>query len=226
MSEILGTVSAFAVIAGTVLVVLQVRVHARNANSRNAFDLIARVIDPSFARRRHQLYEVAENRAGGDWTGFDRSLQDFEVRNFANIYEQLGLLARKGVVDLRDVLDALSAQPLADWNTFAPIRARIMHEAAKAFPSLTDDNAGVEAIYWPNFKWLAEESRGWTLQQVSVGAARRPDAAVIRRRLRPLRLRPSALRRESERVGVPIGSNRNLGEVERRLIRRRSTPSL
>jgi len=76
MSEILRTVSAFTVIAGTVLVVVQVRVHARNANSRNAFDLIARVTDPSFARRRHQLYEVAENRAGGDWTGFDRSQQD------------------------------------------------------------------------------------------------------------------------------------------------------
>ena len=96
MSEILRTVSAFAVIAGTVLVVLQVRVHARNANSRNAFDLIARVIDPSFARRRHQLYEVAENRVGGDWAGYDRSVQDFEVRNFANIYEQLGLLRSKG----------------------------------------------------------------------------------------------------------------------------------
>jgi hypothetical protein len=44
------------------------------------------------------------------------------VRNFANVYEQLGLLARKDVVDLQDVLDALSAQPMADWNTFQPIR--------------------------------------------------------------------------------------------------------
>ncbi len=167
MSELFRTVSAFAVIAGTVLVVLQLRVHAQHARSRNAFDLIARVIDPSFARRRHLLYEVAENNAGGDWAGFDRSREDFEVRNFANIYEQLGLLARRGVVDLPDVLDALSAQPLADWNTFAPIRAHIMQAAARAFSTLEYDEHAAEAIYWPNFKWLAEESRSWTQQQVS-----------------------------------------------------------
>ena len=162
-------------IAGTILVVLQLRVNAKHARSRNAFDLTAKVIDPSFPHRRHLLYEVAANHADGDWTGFDRSLQDFEVRNFANIYEQLGLLARKGVVDLQDVLDALSAQPLADWNTFEPIRTHIMQEAGKAFPALADNQPGLDAIYWPNFKWLAEESRKWTLQRASAGARPSPS---------------------------------------------------
>lgn len=123
---------------------------------------MAKVIDPSFPRRRHLLYEVAEQHAGGDWTGFDRSLQDFEVRNFANIYEQLGLLARRGVVDLEDVLAALSAQPMADWNTFEPIRTHIMQEAGKAFPAVADNQPGLDAIYWPNFRWLAAESRKWS----------------------------------------------------------------
>jgi hypothetical protein len=117
------------------------------------------VIDPSFPRRRHLLYEVAEKHAGGDWTGFDRSLQDFEVGNFANIHEQLGLLARRGVVDLQDVLDALSAQPMADWNAFEPIRARIMQEVGKVSSALAENQPGLDAIYWPNFRWLAEESR-------------------------------------------------------------------
>jgi hypothetical protein len=162
------------VIAGTILVVLQLRVNAKNVRSRNAFDLTAKVIDPSFAHRRHLLYEVAEKHGGGDWTGFDRSPQDFEVRNFANIYEQLGLLARKGVVDLPDVLDALSAQPLADWNTFQPIRAHIIQEAGKAFPALAENQPGLDAIYWPNFAWLAEESRKWTMHRVSAGAAPSP----------------------------------------------------
>jgi hypothetical protein len=155
------------VIAGTILVVLQLRVNAKHARSRNAFDLIARVIDPSFPRRRHLLYEVAHARADGDWTGFDRSLEDFEVRNFANVYEQLGLLARKRVVDLQDVLDALSAQPFADWSTFQPIRAHIIEEAGKAFPALAANSAGLEAIYWPNFEWLAAESRAWIAQRTA-----------------------------------------------------------
>jgi hypothetical protein len=174
IESILRTIGAGAVLVGTVLVVLQLRVNARHARSRNAFDLISRVIDPSFPHRRHLLYEVAAKRADGDWTGFDRSAEDFEVRNFANIYEQLGLLARKGVVDLGDVLDALSAQPMADWMTFEPIRAHIMEEAGKAFPPLAGNQPGLEAIYWPNFKWLAAESRTWTLQRASGSAEPRP----------------------------------------------------
>jgi hypothetical protein len=161
------------VIAGTILVVLQLRVNAKHARSRNAFDLVARVIDPSFPRRRHLLYEVAAQRADGDWAGFDRSLEDFEVRNFANVDEQLGLLARKRVVDLEDVLDALSAQPFADWSTFQPIRAHIMEEAGKAFPALAGSGAGLEAIYWPNFAWLAAESRAWTVQKAAAEASAR-----------------------------------------------------
>ena len=126
--------------------------------------------------RSAPLYEVAAKHADGNWTGFDRSPEDFEVRNFANIYEQLGLLARKGVVDLQGVLDALSAQPMADWSTFQPIRAHIMQEAAKAFPALAGNQPGQEAIYWPNFGWLAEESRKWTLQRASAGAGQgHPD---------------------------------------------------
>jgi len=174
IESILRSIGAVAVIAGTILVVLQFRVNAKHARSRNAFDLIARVIDPSFPHRRHLLYEVADKHAGGDWTGFDRSPQDFEVRNFANIYEQLGILARKGVVDLQDVLDALSAQPMADWNTFQPIRTHIMQEAGKAFSPLAGNQPGREAIYWPNFKWLADESRKWTLERASAGAGPGP----------------------------------------------------
>jgi hypothetical protein len=170
VEPILRAIGAIAVIAGTVLVVLQLRVNAKNVRSRNAFDLIAKVIDPAFPRRRHLLYEVAERHANGSWTGFDRSLEDFEVRNFANIYEQLGLLVRRGVVDLQDVLDALSAQPLADWIIFEPIRAHIMQEAGKAFPALANNESGLDAMYWPNFRWLAEESRKWTLQRASPGA--------------------------------------------------------
>jgi len=184
IESILRTIGAFAVIAGTILVVLQLRVNAKNVKSRNAFDLVAKVIDPSFPRRRHLMYDVAARRAGGDWTGFDRSLEDFEVRNFANIYEQLGLLARRRVVDLQDVLNALSAQPMADWNTFDPIRTHIMQEAGNTSSELAHNQPGLDAIYWPNFAWLAEESQKWTLRRTSttqttsgLAASRRTEGA-------------------------------------------------
>lgn len=165
--SVLRTIGSSAVIVGTVLVVLQLRVNARMARSRNAFDLIGKVVDPSFAVRRHLLHEVARKHAAGDWTGFHNSLEDFQVRNFANVYEQLGLLVKKGVIDLQDVLDALSAQPMVDWSTFQPIRKFIMEQAAREFPALAADKPGVEAIYWPNFKWLAEESQKWTMHRAT-----------------------------------------------------------
>jgi hypothetical protein len=163
IETILPFISPIAVIAGTILVVLQLRVNSKQARARIAFDLIGKVIDSSFPARRHRLYEQAAKHSGGNWTDFDLSLEDFEVRNFANIYEQLGLLVRKGVVDLQDVLDALSAQPMADWHVFEPIRMHIIEESARAFPALATNQPGLESIYWPNFKWLAEESQKWTV---------------------------------------------------------------
>jgi hypothetical protein len=185
LETFLSAISSIAVIAGAIFVVFQLRQNARQikqqektlevssaANrSHDAFELIGKVIDPSFPGRRHRLHEVSRKYSGGDWSGFDESLDDFEVRNFANIYEQLGLLVQKGVIDLQDVMDALSAQIMADWFVFQPVRRHIMEEAAKSYPSLATGQPKIDAIFWPNFKWLAEENQKWVQEELSTGAA-------------------------------------------------------
>lgn len=172
LESLLRVMSSIAVLAGTVFVILQLRLNFQQARSRNAFDLIGKVIDPAFPVRRHLLYEVSERYSGGDWTGFDRSLDDFQVRSFANIYEQLGLLVRKGVIDVRDVMEALSAQPMADWLTFQPVRQHIMEQAAAAFSELASAPTAADAVYWPNFRWLAEENTKWVRERMSHSATR------------------------------------------------------
>ena len=167
IESLLKTIASVVAILGAFIVVLQLRVNAKNVKSRNAFDLIGKLIDPSFAGRRHLLYEVAEKYSGGDWTGFERSLDDFQVRNFANIYEQLGLLVKKGVIDLPDVMAALSVQPYADWFAFQPIRQHIMERAAQRVPTLATSLPGIDEIYWPNFKWLAEQSEKWMREKTA-----------------------------------------------------------
>jgi len=173
IEPILRLLGSIAVLAGTVFVVIQLRMNAQQARSRTAFDLIGKVTDPSFPVRRHLLYEVAARHAGGDWTGYDRSLDDFEVRSFANFYEQLGLLVRKDIIDLRDVMDSLSGQPMADWLTFEPIRRHIIDQAPIDFPELasTSSAARVEDVYWPNFRWLADENLKWVRERVSDGVS-------------------------------------------------------
>lgn len=168
--SVAGIISSLTVIVGAVFVIFQLRIAAKDVTSSNAFELIGKVIDPSFPGRRHRLYEVSARHADGDWTGFDRSIDDFEVRNFANIYEQLGLLVKKGVIDLPDVMAAMSAQVIADWNTFMPIRTHIVTESARLFPALAIDRPGIDEIYWPNFMWLAEENGKWVQARLSAGA--------------------------------------------------------
>ena len=163
----LALIGSISVIAGTIFVVLQLRINARQAKARTAFDLVGKVIDPSFPIRRHSMYEVAAKHASGNWKGFDRSLEDFEVRSFANIYEQLGLLVRKGVVDLADVMEALSAQVMADWHTFEPIRNHIIERSGQQFPSLAADQTKTDQVFWPNFKWLAAQNANWVNERLA-----------------------------------------------------------
>lgn len=167
LQPLLSLIGSVCVIAGTVFVVIQLRINARQAASRTAFDLIGKITDPSFPVRRHLMYEVAAKHSSGNWEGFDRSLEDFEVRSFANLYEQLGLLVRKGVVNLPDVMEALSAQIMADWHTFQPIRAHVIERSAQAFPALAADQAGIDRIFWPNFNWLATQNAEWVQQRVT-----------------------------------------------------------
>jgi hypothetical protein len=157
----LGAIASFCVIVGTVFVVIQLRMNAKQAASATAFGVISSVTDPSFAARRHQLYQVSAKYASGDWTGFDRSLEDFEVRNYASIYEQLGLLVRRGLVDVDVVNGSMSAQVYADWTVFEPIRAHIIEYSGARFHALAADQPGVDSIYWPNFRWLAEQNLEW-----------------------------------------------------------------
>ena len=183
LESFLSAISSIAVIAGASFVVFQLRQTSKQikqnektlqamseANrSDNAFQLIGKVVDPSFPGRRYRLHTISKKYSGGDWKGYDESLDDFEVRNFANIYEQLGLLVRKGVIDREDVMDALSGQILDDWSAFAPIRRHVMEEAGRAHPVLAVDQPGIDAIFWPNFMWLAEENQKWAAEKLSKG---------------------------------------------------------
>ena len=157
----LSVIGSLCVIVGTVFVVIQLRMNAKQAASATAFGVISSVTDPSFAARRHLLYEVSAKYASGDWTGFDRSREDFEVRNYASIYEQLGLLVKRGLVEVDVVNGAMSAQLYADWCVFEPIRAHVIEESGQRFTVLASDQPGVDDIYWPNFKWLAGQNLAW-----------------------------------------------------------------
>lgn len=49
----------------------------------------------------------------------------------ALVQEQIGLLVQSGVIGQEQVMRALSAQPMADWATFLPIREHIVQYSTR-----------------------------------------------------------------------------------------------
>jgi hypothetical protein len=146
--------------AGAMFVVFQLRQNGRlleatlKENRTNvAIALIERITDESFPRRRKHMYDVVEKYSRIKWEGFDGSLDDFEVRNFAYMYELMGQLAREGIVDLSTLTSSLQYLVVYDWQTFAPVAKHLV------------ESYGIKVNPWGSFEWLADETKKYMEQK-------------------------------------------------------------
>ena len=92
------------------------------------------------------MHDVIKNARDANWQGFDDSLEDFEARNFAYIYELIGQLTKEGIVDLGTIQNALQYLVTVDWDAFAPLSKHLM------------ERYKLTVNPWGNFEWLAEET--------------------------------------------------------------------
>ena len=93
LESFLSAIISIAVIAGAVFLVFHLRQSARQLSqqektigtmsaanrSHNAFELIGKVLDPFFPRRRHRMYEISEKHSSSDWKGFYPTLDDLRL---------------------------------------------------------------------------------------------------------------------------------------------------
>jgi len=128
ISILLGTISSVAVVAGTIFVIFQLRqnarlieVSARDSRMNMSFALLEKLTDESFARRRKRMHDTILNYRKKNWAGFDHSLDDFEARDFAYIYELLGQLTRNGTLDIDTVTNSVEYLVVFDWEMFSPL---------------------------------------------------------------------------------------------------------
>jgi hypothetical protein len=156
----LSAVSSVAVIAGAVFVVFQLRQNARLINltiqetkSGIAFSLLGRIIDDSFVRRRKNVYDSMKKYGEKNWEGFIGTLDDFEARNYAYMFELFGQLVKDGIVDLRTVMNALKYIVVYDWKTLEPM-VRYLNGVYK-----------LKGNPWENFEWLANETERYLKAQ-------------------------------------------------------------
>jgi hypothetical protein len=130
----LSAISSLAVILGVAFVVLQLRQNAglleatlRQQRSDVTLGLIERVTDESFPRRRHHMYETLRRFKETGWKGAFESLDDFEVRDFAQIYELIGVMSTQGLIDSDVIAEVLQFTVVRDWEAFEP-HARFLAE--------------------------------------------------------------------------------------------------
>jgi hypothetical protein len=72
------------------------------------------------------MHDSIRNAKDANWEGFDDSLEDFEARNFAYIYELIGQLTKEGIVDLSTIRNALQYLIIVDWDAFSPLSKHLM----------------------------------------------------------------------------------------------------
>jgi hypothetical protein len=162
---VLSAISSIAVIAGAGFIIIQLRQNAvlLNATLRQekkdaAFSMLESLTGEAFSRRRANFYKVIEKYKAGDRGGFDDSAEDFEVRNFAYLYELYGQMVRDGLVEFAMVAEMLQHMVVNDWNEFEPISNRFM------------ERFGLKISPWDNFRRLAQQSEKYiSKREASVG---------------------------------------------------------
>lgn len=161
MIQVLSAISSVAVILGVIFVVVQLRQNAklidlnaklteatfRQVKSDVSFGLLEKMTDESFARRRSHMYQTAKKYGAVDWESYDDSLDDFEVRNFAYMYDLFGQLAKDGLIDIVTLTRTFKYLVIFDWRAFEPIATHIM----KRYNFRRNE-------MFSNFEWLANQT--------------------------------------------------------------------
>lgn len=160
ISAFLTAISPLAVIAGALFVVLQLRHSAKEIKSNIALSLLERITDESFPRRRKNMHDVVRRYSENNWAGFDDSLDDYEVRNFAYQYELIGQFVKAGLVDKKTVMNALQGLIVVDWRAFGPLDKHL----AGRYKSTVSP--------WRHFEWLSAETEAYIREQgISIGTS-------------------------------------------------------
>jgi hypothetical protein len=149
----LSAVSSLAVIAGAAFIILQMRQNGRlidatmhETKSQIAFALAEQIIDDSFVRRRKNMYDTVRKYGEKNWEGLLGSMEDFEARNYAYMFELFGQQIKDGVLDLKTTMDTLKYIVVFDWKAMEPM-LRYLNQAHS-----------IEGNPWSNFEWLAKET--------------------------------------------------------------------
>ena len=159
--QVLSAISSISVILGVVFIVIQLRQNnklielnakqneatLRELRSNISFELLEKLTDESYARRRSYMWQTVKKYQAANWEGFDDSADDFEVRNFAYMYDLFGQLAKEGLVDLATLAKTFKYLVALDWQAFKPASKHINERY----------NFKQNEIF-SNFEWLAIET--------------------------------------------------------------------
>ena len=159
--QVLSAISSIAVILGVVFIIVQLRQNAKlidlnaklteatfkDVKSNISFEILEKLSDESFARRRSFMWHTVKKYQASNWEGFDDSSDDFEIRNFAYMYDLYGQMTKEGLLDLEIMAKTFKYLVALDWEAFEPVSKHIMKRY----------NLKQNEIF-SDFEWLANET--------------------------------------------------------------------
>ena len=159
--QVLSAISSIAVILGVVFIIVQLRQNAKlidlnaklaeatfkDVKSNISFEILEKLSDESLARRRSFMWHTVKKYQASNWEGFDDSSDDFEIRNFAYMYDLYGQLTKEGILDLEIMAKTFKYLVALDWEAFEPVSNHIMKRY----------NLKQNEIF-SDFEWLAKET--------------------------------------------------------------------
>ncbi|MGO8806609.1 MAG: hypothetical protein ACLQO7_08425 [Candidatus Bathyarchaeia archaeon] len=159
--QVLSAISSIAVILGVVFIVVQLRQNAKlidlnakltdasfqEVKSNISFEILEKLTDESFARRRSFMWQTVKRYQASNWEDFDDSADDFEIRNFAFMYDLFGQLAKEDLIDIETLAKTFKFLVALDWQAFEPAATHIM----KRYNLKQNE-------MFSNFQWLANET--------------------------------------------------------------------
>ena len=141
-----GVASSFALVVSVLLLAYNMMLSRRDVRRNLALAMLERLAGPDIGARRWKMSHAIADAAARGWVGFDDSLEDFECRSFVYLYELIGQMVDRKILDYPSVREFLQFSIVTDWNSFAPLEARLVGRF---------NPGGVRRSPWDRFHALA-----------------------------------------------------------------------
>lgn len=117
INAISGILAAIGVLVGVVFAILELR----NLVESRQTDIVTRIYSRTSSREHQEAWEKVRDREITNYNDYKKNYGFVEVNMICNVYDQVGVLLRRKLVDASLVQDLFGTLIKARWTKFKPL---------------------------------------------------------------------------------------------------------